>query len=121
MLQVAQRSLSSPPHLGIDMNGPRVSDGIDSIVEIIFRIITFRLTYLNLSIYINTYKGLIKLFIQTKSKASVICIFALTKISLLTDNLNVQLQPTESFSYAGNFIANNTDEDRFESIVNRFS
>ncbi|CAL5202301.1 unnamed protein product [Lathyrus oleraceus] len=58
MLQVAQRSFSSPPHLGINMNGPRVSD----------------------------------------------------------DNLNVQLQPTESFSYAGNFIANNTDEDSREGV-----
>ncbi|XP_058782211.1 zinc finger CCCH domain-containing protein 18-like isoform X2 [Vicia villosa] len=54
MLQVAQRSLSSPPHLSLDTNGSRVSD----------------------------------------------------------DNLNVQLQPTESFSYARNVIADNSNEDR---------
>lgn len=62
IFQVAQRSLSSPPHLGLDTNGSRVSDGIDSIFEIIFR-----LTYLNLSIGVNTSEGLIKLLIQTKS------------------------------------------------------
>ncbi|KAL5077400.1 hypothetical protein RYX36_016384 [Vicia faba] len=58
MLQVAQRSLSSPTHLGIDMNGSRVSD----------------------------------------------------------DNLNVQLQPTESFSYARNVMADNSDEDSREGV-----